>query len=66
VITGKFTLYEAVLIGLWIATTVRSYIAHKMHSRQIANHTREIQQLEVMHDGTTEQHPAEPSPGEKP
>ena len=61
-ITGKLTLYELVLIGLWVATTIRQYVAwrsHRLHSRQIA-------QLQQMHSGTQEDHPPEPSPGEGP
>jgi hypothetical protein len=71
-ITGKFTLYELVLICLWIATSIRQYIAfraHRVHSRQIAQlktdhkiHTGQIAQLENMHTGVTVEHPPEPSP----
>ncbi|MGB6771177.1 MAG: hypothetical protein WBF51_04150 [Candidatus Dormiibacterota bacterium] len=56
-ITGRFTLYELVLILLWIATTIRMYVGHRMHTKQIGD-------LQKMHPTEDGQHPPEPSPGE--
>jgi hypothetical protein len=59
-LTGTFTIYDLVIIGLFVAGCVKSYIDYRLHHK----HTQQIAQLETMHGGTTELHPPEPSPGE--
>jgi hypothetical protein len=60
--TGTFTVYDLVLILLFAGGVVERLVA--WHSHRV--HTREIEALEEMHEGTVENHPPEPSPGENP